>query len=216
MMKQAEQMKRKKTNTGLILIFILILLLVVAGVGVQFLAGSKTIPVDYLDTSYSINVTDPRALMGDADYCIVARVDKLLDTDYRWPSDLEGKTVTSPYTQYEVTIVQSIKGELPEGTALDLYKAGGIAEDGSRYYLYEDDYLPAVGSTAVFFLYAQAADGSLLASGQGSTRPYSSDTARQVTAIAGEIPAGLNDEQLSDALTNQIVTDRERFVASPG
>ncbi|NJP40685.1 hypothetical protein HCH52_06420 [Oscillospiraceae bacterium HV4-5-C5C] len=215
-MNQAEHMKRRKTNTGLILIFVLILLLMVAGAGVQFLAGSKAIPVDYLDASYSINVEDPRALMGDADYCIVARVTKLLGTDYRWPSDLEGKTVTAPYTQYEVTIVQSIKGDLPEGTALDLYKSGGIAEDGSCYYLYNDDYLPAVGSTAVFFLYGQADDGSLLASGQGSTQPYQADTARQGTAIAGELPAGLNADQLSDALANQIETDRERFPVSLG
>ena len=39
-------------------------------------------PIGYVIVSYAIDVKNPNALMGDADYCFVGEVQRLLSTDY--------------------------------------------------------------------------------------------------------------------------------------
>lgn len=192
------------------------LMLVVALFSWQWYKAKKMpLPISNLHASYSINVQDQKALMGDADFCFAAHVDKLVRTDYLHPVDISDangtRTVRLPYTQYEVSVLEPIKGQLTRDQKVSLSKAGGISENKLEYYLYERDFLPALGGTYVFFAYVQP-DGSLLVSGENSTQIFlipgqETDTG----AVVGNMNQGLTQDQLITALADQITTERQRF-----
>lgn len=177
------------------------------------------IPVNYLRNSYIIDVNNPAELVGDADYVFVARVDNLTGTTYRFPSmviDDNGKDteVTTPFTNYQVTIIQNIKGELVSDRPISLQKKGGISKDKKMYTLPEGDFLPEEGKIYIFFAYAQE-DGSLLVSGRNSvidlnrTNLDKRDLNNELTMLNN------NSEYLSfqKAYENQIVRNRDRFIS---
>ncbi|NCC86467.1 MAG: hypothetical protein EOM05_01180 [Clostridia bacterium] len=124
-------------------------------------------PISYISCSYIIDVYDINAVIGDADYAFIGKVDKIIGTEYKFPVKTEKGTVSAPYTNYSVTVLENIKGELTKNTPITVQKSGGLSEDGKTYCVFEDDFLLNEGKTYVFFAYAQP-DGSLLVSGANS------------------------------------------------
>lgn len=208
--------QRLKSNKAFVSAALLIVLLVVALLGRQLLkANSVKLPICNLNASYSINVQDPTVLMGDADFCFIANVDSFVGTNYLHPVDISDahgtRTVSLPYTQYKVSVLESIKGQITKDQKINLSKAGGISESQLEYYLYEKDFLPAVGGTYIFFAYVQP-DGSLLVSGENSTQVLrTANQAAESKAVIGTINQGLTQDQLTAALADQIMTQRQRF-----
>lgn len=170
-------------------------------------------PIGYVSGSYAIDVKNPNALMGDADYCFVGEVQRLLSTNYRDHVQHREKIIGDPYSEYEVKIIIPIKGDnLTEKQVINIFKYGGITEDKKQYMVCEDDFLPAIGDTYVFFAYAQP-DGSLIVFGEGSTHAYL-DSGTTSKPVIGVLNQGLSLENLKNALAEQIITNRERFKAS--
>jgi hypothetical protein len=99
---------------------------------------------------------------------IVAKVDKVLGTVYKFPVCLEDKTVSMPYTKIRLKVVKNVKGKLKEGKYIEVLKAGGKEKKGSKYIVYDNDVVCKKGGTYLFSTYVQK-DGSLLATGANST-----------------------------------------------
>lgn len=134
--------------------------------------NTENLPINYLSGSYSINTEDYRELAGDADNIFVAKIDKLIDTEYRdmFKREDESKNMEdwgSPYTNYEVTVLENIKGNLIKDTPIPITKSGGVIYDNSAIEVYENDQLPKVGNIYVMYGYTQS-DGSILVSGPNS------------------------------------------------
>lgn len=179
--------------------------------------GLGDLPVSERHGSFSIDVDDPATTVGDADYVFIGYVDSLEGTTYKHRVTLEtadgSREVSSPYTDFQVTVIENIKGELVTDTSLPVQKSGGVSEDGSSLVLYEDDVLPEVGFTYVFLAYGQRDDGSLLVSG-----PNSSPAIENAGADLLESPekrAELDDDKIvrlyRTAAENAVESDRERF-----
>jgi len=176
-------------------------------------------PISRLQGSFAIDVNNPRELVGDADYVFVAEVVSEDGTEYLFPIEVETddggtKVVTSPYTNYSIKVVEDIKGNLVTDTVIPIQKDGGLFEDGSMYQLYEDDELPVVGETYIFYAYAQE-DGSLLISGPNSNVKMDMPNGTQLSDLEEEVVKEVletSDEyiEVEEALDNQIVRDRER------
>lgn len=174
----------------------------------------KNLKVIQMDGTFAVDVDDPKETVGDADYVFIGRVDEDVDTIYKDPVTIEtsdgAKEVSTPYTNYQVTVLQNLKGNLVTDTSIPIQKAGGINEDGSSVVLYEDDTLPEEGKS-----YAQD-DGSLLVSGPNSNE-YVEGIKQDVTSEKMEKgKASLNEEatevvsEYENAYENEIPTDRDR------
>lgn len=177
----------------------------------------KTLPVVFNHASFSVDVNDPRATAGDADYVFVAQVDSIDGITYKNPVTIEtddgSKEVSDPYTNFHVTVIDNLKGELETSVSIPVQKAGGVTEDASMVVLYEDDLLPEVGSTYVLLAYTQT-DGSLLISG-----PNSSPEVDEVEngAEIPEVTKDLRDAEIVDtyelAVDKQLDTNREQIAS---
>ena len=65
----------------------------------------RDLPIVYSHSDPSIDVHNPRALVGDADYVFVGEVVGVTGTEYTG-------AINYPYTNYEVEVLLNIKGEL--------------------------------------------------------------------------------------------------------
>jgi hypothetical protein len=172
------------------------------------IVGESSIPISRLHGSFTINVDDPLAVVGDADYVFVANVLEETETVYEDVVTVEtasgAKEVGDPYTRYIVSVIENLKGNIEENVEVELLKAGGISQDNDVIFLYEDDALLEVGSTYVLIAYAQP-DGSLLVCGPNSSKiiEANSDRVRSNQTYASYVTA----------CENQVVTSRERYTS---
>lgn len=202
--------------------YIEILVIVLVITALSACSSKATNPQDlkaaHIEGSFSIDVDDPRATVGDTDYVFVGRVMQQNQTSYKDTVTLETanggtKEVSTPYSNYTVSVLRNIKGNLKTDTPIPIQKFGGIDKDNSEIVLYEDDRLPAVNKTYVFLAYAQD-DGSLLVSGPNSNiiveEIDNTVTAKNISSYAKK------SDVISDyknAYKHQIVTKRDRSVS---
>ncbi|MGE8203065.1 cell surface protein [Heyndrickxia sp. NPDC080065] len=136
-------------------------------------------------------------------------VENLEGTEYKFPVTVEtengSKEVTSPYTNYSITVIDNIKGKLKKNTAIPMQKSGGISEDKNLYILYEDDLLPEGGKCYIFNTYNQP-DGSILIS-----RP-NSNIELDITS-KNKIVSSKEYKNYKKAVKNQVKSDRQRFIS---
>ena len=185
-------------------------LLLLSVVGIIFLVydknnNSKESKISNIHCSYSINVDNLCELAGDADYVFIGKVMFEKETIYKNPVEKEDEkgnisVITTPYTIYEVENIENIKGNLRIGEVIPIQKAGGYSKDKRELVLYEGDELPIVGENYYFFAYAQP-DGSILVSGRNSN------------IIVNEKDYFDEHDKMIDAASNQIVSNRKRFVS---
>lgn len=78
-------------------------------------------------------------------------------TSWIWTTRWERgrKEYATPYTNYNVEVVQNIKGQLNQDKSIIIQKCGGINQDKESYVIKEGDYLPEVGNTYIFIIFAQ-------------------------------------------------------------
>ena len=173
-------------------------------------SGAENLPVDYLLGDFAVDVYNPCELVGFSDYYFIAVVDEGTGTSYRHEVTLETegggkKTLSTPYTDYTVTVLRNVKGALPEDGPVPLTKAGGVARGGKSVVLYEDDLLLEPGKTYAITACVQE-DGTLLVSGPNSCE--------LVEDGVNMISSGL-DEYESHYL-NEVPYDRERYEYAQG
>ncbi|ALA44954.1 hypothetical protein ABE82_24870 [Paenibacillus peoriae] len=181
------------------------------------------VPTSYLHASFDINVDNPKEVVGFADYVFVGFVEEMTGTDYKFPVTKETedgpKELKSPYTNYSIKVLDNIKGNLKKDVSIPLQKSGGLSEDKSTYFLFEDDSLPQKGKVYVFTATAEQ-DGSLLVSGPNSnievkTDFFSKNSIQKLSeeSIANELAKTEEYKTYQDAYKNEIVKDRKRFTS---
>lgn len=211
----------KKNIIGLVAALVVIAVLVVS-FGFNSTRGNMTvngnIPVSKLHGSFSINFDNINELVGDADYVFVGTVISEDGTEYKHPimgeaADGEEYEIASPYTNYTISVLDNIKGELVTDTEVPIQKSGGLAQDGSQYFVYEEDELPEQGSVYIFYAYAQP-DGSLLVSGPNSNEKINVKARAATDDLTGTLETISAVQEVIDALDTQVETERMRFVST--
>lgn len=163
--------------------------------------------IERITADYRIDVYNPRAVVGDVDYVFVGYVNEIKDTEYKFQ-------LNNPYTNYSVTILENIKGNLVKNEPITIQKDGGISKDGDYILIFEDDYLPELGKLYIFTVYVQD-DGCLLVSGPNSSIVLEDEINKMINL--NEDSFGITTEVLNsskivslykDAFVNQIKTKR--------
>lgn len=89
------------------------------------------------------NTSDPEITVNISDYVFIGKVNKILRTEYRNPVKVEldfYKTITqkTPYTIYEINVIENIKGNLIMDNPIEVVQYGGINESGKSYTVAKD------------------------------------------------------------------------------
>lgn len=170
------------------------------------------VDVGYVHASYAFDVNDLNQFVGSADNVFVGYVEKIEGTEYKFPTTIEtetgSKTISTPHTNYSITVIDNLKGELKKDQPIPLQKAGGISEDGSIQVIFENDILPEEGKYYIFSTLNQP-DGSILAGGTNTTIPLNVDDVDGVDSrsntVSSEDP--LNANAKSDIVSSEEYKD---------
>lgn len=133
-----------KLNKTKILIIVIVSAIIGALVGVftiNHTENNKTYNGKPLYTSSAMQMYDtstPEQAIGISDYVFVAKINKILRTEYTNRMKIEvgfakTKTVSNPYTIYEINVIENIKGSLRTDIPIEYMQYGGINEDGESY-----------------------------------------------------------------------------------
>lgn len=146
----------------------------------------KEIEVARLHAAFDFDIDNIHAVVGDADNVFVGYVNKLESTEYKFPVTVETdngtKEVSSPYTNYSITVINNMKGKLKKDEIIPMQKSGGQSkEDENVYVLYEDDFLPEEEKYYIFTSYNQP-DGSILISGPHSNVEINAESKSEIVS----------------------------------
>lgn len=178
--------------------------MIISACGTMSSADFSKLPVEMVQADFAIDVSDPREVVGFADYYFIADVESAEPVKENGLSEAikSESTGALPYTAIRATVLQNIKGTLPTDKPINFYKAGGVSTDGKTLMLYANDTLPEVGNIYAFTAVAQA-DGSLLVSGSNSNVQI--DTDQKMIAGASFL------SEYEENYKNEITYERERF-----
>ena len=191
-----------------VIILFAVSLILLVGCSTKNESVSKSVPIKQISGSFAFDVSNLNAVVGEADYVFVAYVNSETKIIYERPQSImteKGiKEVSTPYTEYLITVIDNIKGKLKKDAEITIKKMGGLTKDGSMIFLGEGDEFLNVGSYQIISAYGQP-DGSLLASG-----PNSSELLKYENKSA--IMSSKEYKKYADAFENEInVTNRKRF-----
>lgn len=147
------------------IIGIVCVLLVVTVVG-GYITWKNYVPTEFFymtsgDTA--VNLSDPREVVGVSEYVFVGYIQDTHDyytekSSRKFPEIVDYYSL--PFTECEVKIVASIKGNLKENAEFSYYKVGGITQSRRYIALDENDILPEKEKFYVFTGIAHA-DGTM-------------------------------------------------------
>ncbi len=123
-----------------------------------------------LEAVYLFDVFNKEKVVGFVDYMFVAKIESIKGTTYRavsYNSDTKEYAGT-PYTCYEITVVENIKGNLVLNEKIPLKKLGGISIDGKSYMHISKDTMPTENGYYLFLGYADS-EGELYVCDPNST-----------------------------------------------
>ena len=129
---------------------------------------------------------NPDLFVAFCDYVLVGRVERRVGT--RYPGS-EGSS-SFPLTDYDVTVLEVIKGNLEVGRKILITKDGGISKDRSHVKLFdENDFMPEAGGIYVFVVGVEQDGKTLVAAGSYATVPLESGVAAELKRIKRPIGA---------------------------
>ena len=91
------------------------------------------LPINSSSAFWGYDTSTPEKAIGSSDYAFIAKVNKILRTEYTHINPTETKTLSTPYTIYEIEVVENIKGELDTSKPIEFKQFGGLEEDGKSY-----------------------------------------------------------------------------------
>ena len=117
---------------------------------------------------WAFDISDKRKVAGFSDYVFVAEVKKVVGTGYTGVEIYDGFDLDAqPFTQYEIRVLENIKGELITNRDIPMKKHDGVEAFGKRGAFFGDwvsmldsDRLPDAGECYIFLCSADE-DGEL-------------------------------------------------------
>ena len=125
----------------------------------------------------AVNLGDRREVVGVSEYVFVGYVQETHDyytekISRKFPEIVDYYDM--PFTECQVKIVASIKGNLKEGSDFSFYKVGGIVPSRKCILLDENDIMPEKGKYYIFTGIAHA-DGTMTGGGSNGTIELETD-----------------------------------------
>ena len=126
-------------------------------------------PISVINTEYqrtvacvdwAFDVSDINKVVGFHDYVFVGQVKKIVGTGYTDVDFSDGlRLFSQPFTQYEIRVLENVKGELLTDRDIPLTKHDGAYYFGKRVSMMEGDSLPDEGECYIFICIADENGG---------------------------------------------------------
>ena len=126
-------------------------------------------PISIINTEYqrtvacvdwAFDVSDINKVVGFHDYVFVGQVKKIVGTGYTDVDFSDGlRLFSQPFTQYEIRVLENVKGELLTDRDIPLTKHDGAYYFGKRVSMMEGDSLPDEGECYIFICIADENGG---------------------------------------------------------
>jgi hypothetical protein len=216
-------MKKKKLLSFCLTFFISGAILFMVGCSSANSSGETTrsntvpfdLPITYYDATYAFDTNNPEQAIAFCDYVFVAKVESYDGVSYKNIDTIESgagkETVGDPYSDYTITVLDNLKGELALDEKIPIQKDGGIRMDGKTVALPEDDSLLVVGKVYLVTATVDPESSSLIVSGAGSSILLESSVNRDIAKLAenldskknlGNIEVALQESELLDIYEN--------------
>lgn len=95
----------------------------------------KRFDINYV---FKANFSNPEIAMDYYPYAFIAKVNKIIKTEYRDPTEIETvadgsqtEIIYKPYTIYDITVIENLKGEIIKNTNIPIEQVGGISQDNN-------------------------------------------------------------------------------------
>ena len=134
-------------------------------------------PISIINTEYkrslvcvdwAYDISDKNKVAGFHDYVFIGEVKSVVGTGYSQVEFSDGlRMFSQPYTQYEIRVIENLKGELITDRDIPLKKHDGAYPFGKTVSMMEGDNLPDVGECYIFICSADE-EGELNISSFGS------------------------------------------------
>lgn len=165
------------------------------------------LPVNKVHAMFMYDTSTPEIAIGVSDYVFVAKVNKILRTEYKNPVTIEtslttSKVVTTPYTVYSIDVIKNIKGELITTDSIEYMQYGGLNQDKKSYTFLEGGELLKEGEYYILMVNTWECDGGIIEIG---------DPNRIISLGESYIQNQKNNSNIIDnyisAYKNQIIPD---------
>ncbi|NLY20420.1 MAG: cell surface protein [Tissierellia bacterium] len=161
------------------------------------------LPYIGLMVCYSIDTNDFRELAGFADYIFIGYVDEMVNTEYKERHDI--------LTNYKITVLDNIKGELIKDDSIPMVKDGGVSKDGKFLEIDSRDFMPLEGNMYVFYGNGKE-DGSIFISGANSNYLLEENAEKELVETNEEyLKSHEILRKVIQGYENEIVSDRQRY-----
>ena len=117
-------------------------------------------PISVINTEYKrslvcvewiFDINDKNKVVGFHDYVFVGEVKSVVGTGYTQVDFSDGlRMFSQPYTQYEIRVIENLKGELKTDEDIPLKKHDGAYPFSKTVSMMEGDNLPDVGECYIF------------------------------------------------------------------
>ncbi|MCL2503845.1 MAG: hypothetical protein FWE94_04460 [Coriobacteriia bacterium] len=152
------------------------------------------------------DLSNPDLEVAAHDYVLAGRVERCVGT--RYPDSLAGR----PRTDYDVTVLEVVKGNLEAGQKIPVTKDGGVSEDGQYIrFVYGGDFLLKVRGVYVFIVAVSLDGKELSVMSPFSTVPLEDDIVAELNRIRRRIGSN-KQEAISKSLEKSEVF--ARYVAA--
>lgn len=163
---------RKKYYIIIVFLILAIILGVLLGMSKKYVKNEEQalyngLPLNEVHAAFMYDTSTPEAAIGASDYVFVAKINKILRTEYKNPVTIEkslisSETVNTPYTIYSIDVIQNIKGELITNESIEFMQYGGLNEDKKSYTFLEGGELLKEGEYYILMVDTWGKDGGII------------------------------------------------------
>lgn len=218
-------MKSKKTK---IIVISILSLIIFSSLFVFLLTKNTTSSPQIISSQYNhvIDIKNKSELSGFVDYIFIGEIEEktgsIAESEFRIETITGYEHIEIPATKYSVSVLENIKGELRTDGAIEIFKSGGLTDDGKYLFLEDGDFILKTGDICIFFatvredgtLYIQGKEFNLKLDEVAYNQTYTKNNISKMEDLLEEIKKSELYQEICKSYENEIVFERERFTIS--
>lgn len=218
-------MKSKKPQ---IIVISILSLIIFSSLFVFLLTKNTTSSPQIISSQYNhvIDIKNKSELSGFVDYIFIGVIEEktgsIAESEFRIETITGYEHIEIPATKYSVSVLENIKGELRTDGAIEIFKSGGLTDDGKYLFLEDGDFILKTGDICIFFatvredgtLYIQGKEFNLKLDEVAYNQTYTKNNISKMEDLLEEIKKSEIYQEIRKSYENEIVFERERFTIS--
>ena len=218
-------MKMKKPK---IIVISILSLIIFSSLFVFLLTKNTTSSPQIISSQYNhvIDIKNKSELSGFVDYIFIGEIEEktgsIAESEFRIETITGYEHIEIPATKYSVSVLENIKGELRTDGAIEIFKSGGLTDDGKYLFLEDGDFILKTGDICIFFatvredgtLYIQGKEFNLKLDEVAYNQTYTKNNISKMEDLLEEIKKSEIYQEIRKSYENEIVFERERFTIS--